>query len=164
MSWDDFPIPQAGLAVTLASGLQPGPVQRGLPLGVRGDRGRPIGGHELSTTGQHELQNATVPNDALSRIAEYLLVRRDVCDQVWALRSSRSARPQPVGLTGFAGLAAKTGKHRMALRLSGAAEAYRDAYEPAFPSRTGRIWRAGWRRRSRRSAPRRHGSSPRDGR
>ena len=39
----------------------------------------------------------------------------------------------PVGLTGFAGLAAKTGKHRMALRLAGAAEAYRDAYESAVP-------------------------------
>jgi hypothetical protein len=62
-----------------------------------------------------------------------LIVRRDVCDQVWALRSSCSAPPQPVGLTGFAGLAAKTGKHRMALRLSGAAEAYRDTYETGFP-------------------------------
>jgi predicted ATPase/DNA-binding CsgD family transcriptional regulator len=39
----------------------------------------------------------------------------------------------PIGLTGFAGLAAKTGRHRMALRLAGAAEAYRDAYESAFP-------------------------------
>jgi DNA-binding CsgD family transcriptional regulator len=39
----------------------------------------------------------------------------------------------PIGLTGFAGLAAKTGKHRMALRLAGAAEAYRDAYESAIP-------------------------------
>ena len=39
----------------------------------------------------------------------------------------------PVGLTGFAGLAAKTGRHRMALRLAGAAEAYRDTYESALP-------------------------------
>jgi len=39
----------------------------------------------------------------------------------------------PIGLTGFAGLAAKTGKHRMALRLAGAAQAYREAYESAFP-------------------------------
>jgi predicted ATPase/DNA-binding CsgD family transcriptional regulator len=39
----------------------------------------------------------------------------------------------PIGLSGFAGLAAKTGKHRMALRLAGASEAYRDAYESAFP-------------------------------
>jgi non-specific serine/threonine protein kinase len=39
----------------------------------------------------------------------------------------------PVGLTGFAGLAAKTGRHRMALRLAGAAEAYREAYESVLP-------------------------------
>jgi hypothetical protein len=38
------------------------------------------------------------PEDALlvqfQGMIEYLLVRRDVCDQVWALRSSCSARPQ----------------------------------------------------------------------
>jgi len=39
----------------------------------------------------------------------------------------------PIGLSGFAGLAAKTGQHRMALRLAGAAGAYRDAYGSAFP-------------------------------
>jgi len=39
----------------------------------------------------------------------------------------------PVGLTGFAGLAARTGKHRMALRLAGTAEAYRDTHESALP-------------------------------
>jgi predicted ATPase/DNA-binding CsgD family transcriptional regulator len=39
----------------------------------------------------------------------------------------------PIGLSGFAGLAAKTGRHRTALRLAGAAEGYRDAYESAFP-------------------------------
>ncbi len=39
----------------------------------------------------------------------------------------------PIGLSGFAGLAAKTGKHRMALRLAGASEAYRDAFASAFP-------------------------------
>jgi len=39
----------------------------------------------------------------------------------------------PIGLSGFAGLAAKTGKHRMALRLSGAAEACRGTYESAMP-------------------------------
>jgi predicted ATPase/DNA-binding CsgD family transcriptional regulator len=42
----------------------------------------------------------------------------------------------PVGLTGFAGLAAKTGRHRMALRLAGAAEAHREAYESASPEPT----------------------------
>ena len=41
--------------------------------------------------------------------------------------------PIAIGLSGFAGLAAKTGKHRMALRLAGAAEAYLDAYESALP-------------------------------
>ena len=39
----------------------------------------------------------------------------------------------PVGLSGLAGLAAKNGKHRMALRLAGAAEACRDAYQAALP-------------------------------
>ena len=39
----------------------------------------------------------------------------------------------PIGLSGFAGLAARTGKHRMALRLAGAAQACRDAYESALP-------------------------------
>ena len=36
-------------------------------------------------------------------------------------------------LAAFAGLAAKTGRHRMALRLTGAAEACRDTYESALP-------------------------------
>jgi predicted ATPase/DNA-binding CsgD family transcriptional regulator len=40
----------------------------------------------------------------------------------------------PIGLAGFAGLAAKAGKHRMALRLSGAAEACQDTYESAPPA------------------------------
>jgi DNA-binding CsgD family transcriptional regulator len=43
----------------------------------------------------------------------------------------------PIGLSGFAGLAAKTGKHRRALRLSGAAEAYRDTYGSALPAPVG---------------------------
>jgi predicted ATPase/DNA-binding CsgD family transcriptional regulator len=49
----------------------------------------------------------------------------------------------PVGLTGFAGLAAKTGKHRMALRLAGAAEAYRDTHESALPE-PNRAYLDGW--------------------
>ena len=40
----------------------------------------------------------------------------------------------PIGLSGFAGLAARAGKHRRALRLSGAAEAYRDTYGSALPA------------------------------
>jgi predicted ATPase/DNA-binding CsgD family transcriptional regulator len=49
----------------------------------------------------------------------------------------------PVGLTGFAGLAAKSGKHRMALRLSGAAEACRDAYQAALPE-PNRVYLESW--------------------
>jgi non-specific serine/threonine protein kinase len=39
----------------------------------------------------------------------------------------------PVGLAGFAGLAAKTGRPRLALRLAGAAEAYQEANELSLP-------------------------------
>ena len=38
-----------------------------------------------------------------------------------------------IGLAGFAGLAAKTGRPRLALRLAGAADAYRDANEFSMP-------------------------------
>ncbi len=49
----------------------------------------------------------------------------------------------PIGLSGFAGLAAKTGKHRMALRLAGAAEAYRDIHASALPEPI-RAYLASW--------------------
>ena len=49
----------------------------------------------------------------------------------------------PIGLSGFAGLAARTGRPRLALRLAGAAEAYREANEFATPEPTGRPWTAG---------------------
>lgn len=39
----------------------------------------------------------------------------------------------PIGLAGFAGHAAKTGRPRLALRLAGAAEAYQDASEFTMP-------------------------------
>ena len=39
----------------------------------------------------------------------------------------------PIGLAGFAGLAAKTGRPRLALRLTGAAEAYQDANKLSMP-------------------------------
>jgi non-specific serine/threonine protein kinase len=39
----------------------------------------------------------------------------------------------PVGLSGFAGLAARTGRPRLALRLAGAAEAYRETNEFSTP-------------------------------
>src|SRR5215472_9001008 len=38
-----------------------------------------------------------------------------------------------IGLAGFIGLAAKTGRHRLALRLAGAGDAYRDANEFSMP-------------------------------
>ena len=38
-----------------------------------------------------------------------------------------------IGLAGFAGLAAKTGRPRLALRLAGAADAYRDANKFSLP-------------------------------
>ena len=49
----------------------------------------------------------------------------------------------PIGLSGFAGLAAKTGRHRAALRLAGAAEAYRDTYESTTPEPL-RVYLEGW--------------------
>ena len=39
----------------------------------------------------------------------------------------------PIGLAGFAGLAAKTGRPRLALRLAGAAEAYQEVNELSLP-------------------------------
>ena len=39
----------------------------------------------------------------------------------------------PLGLAGFAGLAARTGQARLALRLAGAAEAYRESYQFSAP-------------------------------
>jgi non-specific serine/threonine protein kinase len=44
-----------------------------------------------------------------------------------------------IGLGGFAGLAAKTGRPRLALRLAGAAAAYRDANEFSMPVPIGQI-------------------------
>jgi predicted ATPase/DNA-binding CsgD family transcriptional regulator len=45
----------------------------------------------------------------------------------------------PLGLAGFAGLAAKTGRPRLALRLAGAAEAYQDANKFSMPGPIGEI-------------------------
>jgi predicted ATPase/DNA-binding CsgD family transcriptional regulator len=49
----------------------------------------------------------------------------------------------PIGLAGFAGLAAKAGKPRRALRLAGASESCRDAYESAMPEPL-RVYLEGW--------------------
>jgi predicted ATPase len=45
----------------------------------------------------------------------------------------------PLGLAGFAGLAAKTGRPRLALRLAGAAEAYQDVNKFSMPEPIGEI-------------------------
>ena len=70
----------------------------------------------------------------------------------------------PIGLSGFAGLAAKTGKHRMALRLAGARRPTGMPTSSRCRSRTGRIWTAGWRRRRGRPGRPPRGSWPRGGR
>ena len=44
-----------------------------------------------------------------------------------------------IGLAGFIGLAAKTGRPRLALRLAGAVDAYRDANEFSMPGPIGEI-------------------------
>ena len=60
---------------------------------------------------------------ARAALAEGCPVCMDVGDR-WVVQ---------IGLAGFAGLAAKTGRPRLALRLAGAAEAYRDANEFSMP-------------------------------
>jgi predicted ATPase/DNA-binding CsgD family transcriptional regulator len=62
-------------------------------------------------------------------LAEGLPVSMDIGDR-WFV---------PLGLAGFAGLAAKTGKPRLALRLAGAAEAYQDANKFSMPEPIGEI-------------------------
>ena len=60
---------------------------------------------------------------ARSALAESFPVCMDVGDR-WVVQ---------IGLAGFAGLAAKTGRPRLALRLAGAGDAYRDANEFSMP-------------------------------
>ncbi|HEY6310205.1 MAG TPA: LuxR C-terminal-related transcriptional regulator [Streptosporangiaceae bacterium] len=62
-----------------------------------------------------------------------------------------------IGLSGFAGLAAKTGRPRLALRVAGAADAYRDVNEFSLPEPIGEIvdrWLAPARARAGRAAGR----------
>ena len=62
-----------------------------------------------------------------------------------------------IGLSGFIGLAAKTGRPRLALRLAGAADAYRDINEFSLPEPIGEIvdrWLAPARARAGRAADR----------
>ena len=60
---------------------------------------------------------------ARAALAEGFPVCMDVGDR-WVVQ---------IGLAGFAGLAAKTGRPRLALRLAGAGDAYRDANEFSMP-------------------------------
>ena len=60
---------------------------------------------------------------ARAALAEGFPVCMDVGDR-WVVQ---------IGLGGFAGLAAKTGRPRLALRLAGAADAYRDVNEFSMP-------------------------------
>jgi non-specific serine/threonine protein kinase len=62
-----------------------------------------------------------------------------------------------IGLSGFIGLAAKTGRPRLALRLAGAADAYRDVNEFSLPEPIGEIvdrWLAPARAKAGRAADR----------
>jgi DNA-binding CsgD family transcriptional regulator len=66
---------------------------------------------------------------ARTALAEGLPASMDVGDR-WFV---------PLGLAGFAGLAAKTGRPRLALRLAGAAEAYQDVNKFSMPEPIGEI-------------------------
>jgi predicted ATPase/DNA-binding CsgD family transcriptional regulator len=66
---------------------------------------------------------------ARAALAEGLPQSMDVGDR-WVI---------PIGLTGFAGHAAKTGRPRLALRLAGAAEAYQDANKFTMPGPIGEM-------------------------
>jgi non-specific serine/threonine protein kinase len=68
-------------------------------------------------------------SEARSALAEGLPRSMDVGDR-WVI---------PIGLTGFAGHAAKTGRPRLGLRLAGAAEAYQDANKFIMPGPIGEM-------------------------
>ena len=96
--------------------------------------------HERCVALCRELSFDSLGARALQNIGITRLERGDLTAARTALREGLSASVAvgdrfiiPIGLTGFAGLAAKTGKHRMALRLAGAAEACRGTYESAMP-------------------------------
>jgi predicted ATPase/DNA-binding CsgD family transcriptional regulator len=84
---------------------------------------------------------------ARAALAESFPVCMDVGDR-WVVQ---------VGLAGFAGLAAKTGRPRLALRLAGAGDAYRDANEFSMPEPIAEIvgrWLAPARAKAGRAAER----------
>ena len=84
---------------------------------------------------------------ARAALAEGFPVCMDVGDR-WIVQ---------IGLAGFAGLAAKTGRPRLALRLAGAGDAYRDANEFSMPEPIAEIvgrWLAPARAKAGRAAER----------
>ena len=84
---------------------------------------------------------------ARAALAESFPVCMDVGDR-WIVQ---------IGLAGFAGLAAKTGRPRLALRLAGAGDAYRDANEFSMPEPIAEIvgrWLAPARAKAGRAAER----------
>ena len=84
---------------------------------------------------------------ARAALAESFPVCMDVGDR-WVVQ---------IGLAGFAGLAAKTGRPRLALRLAGAGDAYRDANEFSMPEPIAEIvggWLAPARAKAGRAAER----------
>ena len=84
---------------------------------------------------------------ARAALAESFPVCMDVGDR-WIVQ---------IGLAGFAGLAAKTGRPRLALRLAGAGDAYRDANEFSMPEPIAEIvgrWLAPTRAKAGRTAER----------
>ena len=84
---------------------------------------------------------------ARAALAESFPVCMDVGDR-WVVQ---------IGLAGFAGLAAKTGRPRLALRLAGAGDAYRDANEFSMPEPIAEIvgrWLAPARAKAGRAADR----------
>jgi predicted ATPase/DNA-binding CsgD family transcriptional regulator len=96
--------------------------------------------HERCAAMCRELGFASLRARALQLLGFARLLRGDLKAARAALQEGLPASVDlgdrfviPIGLSGFAGLAARTGKHRMALRLAGAAQACRDAYESALP-------------------------------
>jgi predicted ATPase/DNA-binding CsgD family transcriptional regulator len=96
--------------------------------------------HERCVALCRELGFDSIGARALQNIGITRLELGDLTAARTALREGLSASVAlgdrfiiPIGLTGFAGLAARTGNHRMALRLAGAAEACRGIYESAMP-------------------------------
>jgi predicted ATPase/DNA-binding CsgD family transcriptional regulator len=83
---------------------------------------QPLGARALQLLGIARLDLGDL-KAARAALEEALPVAVEIGDR-WAI---------PIGLSGFAGLAARTGRPRLALRLAGAAEACREANEFATP-------------------------------